>query len=461
VLATIAGTIAGSLAFDPFNGSLIAAFTDGTVATFDPRTGDRRSQVATGESFGYVAVGARSDGSLIMVSRSNIELVDPSTGVIGSPYPIQDVRQAFVRPDGLVVTIKNDAQADVYDLDANAIVDRSYEVLPRGWVAVVDGTAAVLQEREDGAAVELIDLSTGERTIPELAMPDGTTFAAVAAYPTTDGVMAVSRDHSLARWRGDTLVDELFMGPAPGTQNDDWYPGGRLFGDHFAVLGRRADNSIEASLIRVDGASGAEIVFTVETDLDLDDENNRAGMAHPSASGGLFVIEQTGRLTEYGPTGEVLGQVETGVRAPVAITVDPTGSKLAVSSLDGGVALVDIATGQVEQVPGDYIASSLGFDGDGTVLGISVWGGEVRLHDVGSGAVPTLVWDGTGTFGAEPGWYDPGTDSLWLPASGQVLEIPLDPARWVAKACEIVGRGLTEQEWERYVPGDEPLRSIC
>ena len=38
------------------------------------------------------------------------------------------------------------------------------------------------------------------------------------------------------------------------------------------MLGRRADNSIEASLIRVDGASGAEIVFTVETDLDLDDE---------------------------------------------------------------------------------------------------------------------------------------------------------------------------------------------
>lgn len=40
-------------------------------------------------------------------------------------------------------------------------------------------------------------------------------------------------------------------------------------------------------------------------------------------------------------------------------------------------------------------------------------------------------------------------------------EIPLDPARWVAKACEIVDRDLTQEEWDRLVPGDEPFRSVC
>jgi hypothetical protein len=185
-------------------------------------------------------------------------------------------------------------------------------------------------------------------------------------------------------------------------------------------------------------------------------------MAHPSATGGLFVIDQTGRLTEYGPSGDVVNQVEIGSTSPVAITLDPTGTRLAISFLDGGgVAIVDVASGDVEHVPGAYIASSLGFNGDGSVLGISVWGGEVRLYGVGSGEVPSVIWDGTGTFGAEPGWYDSETDSLWMPASGQVLEIPLDSARWVDKACEIVDRDLTPDEWDRHVPGDEPLRSVC
>ena len=191
------------------------------------------------------------------------------------------------------------------------------------------------------------------------------------------------------------------------------------------------------------------------------DSENRAGVAHPSAAGGLFVVDQTGRLTEYGPSGEVVDQTDTGTDDPVAITIDPTGVKLAVSSLSGGVAIIDIATRQLEQVPGAPIASSLGFNGDGSVPGIAVWGGEVRLYDVGPGEVPTTVWTGTGTFSAEPGWYDAETGSLWLPASGKVLEIPLDPARWVAKACEIVGRDLTQEEWDRFVPGDEPLRSAC
>jgi hypothetical protein len=36
----------------------------------------------------------------------------------------------------------------------------------------------------------------------------------------------------------------------------------------------------------------------------------------------------------------------------------------------------------------------------------------------------------------------------------------LDPARWLAQACQIAGRDLTVAEWERYVPSD-PYRPTC
>jgi hypothetical protein len=49
-------------------------------------------------------------------------------------------------------------------------------------------------------------------------------------------------------------------------------------------------------------------------------------------------------------------------------------------------------------------------------------------------------------------WCHVETASLWLPASGQVLEIPLDPALWIAKVCEIVGRELTQDERDFFVP---------
>jgi len=45
--------------------------------------------------------------------------------------------------------------------------------------------------------------------------------------------------------------------------------------------------------------------------------------------------------------------------------------------------------------------------------------------------------------------------------SGRLLEIPLDPERWVERACDIVGRDLTSDEWQRYVPGDEDVQSAC
>lgn len=57
---------------------------------------------------------------------------------------------------------------------------------------------------------------------------------------------------------------------------------------------------------------------------------------------------------------------------------------------------------------------------------------------------------------SSPSWYDPETDSVWVATSGLLMEVPLDPQRWVREACDLVGRDLTDDEWERWIPGDDP-----
>ena len=37
---------------------------------------------------------------------------------------------------------------------------------------------------------------------------------------------------------------------------------------------------------------------------------------------------------------------------------------------------------------------------------------------------------------------------------------PLDPARWLARACTVAGRDLTRAEWDRYLP-DRPYAPVC
>ena len=55
----------------------------------------------------------------------------------------------------------------------------------------------------------------------------------------------------------------------------------------------------------------------------------------------------------------------------------------------------------------------------------------------------------------------PTSDAVWVPTSDSWAEVPLDPDVWVARACELAGRELTQQEWAEFVPGDEPFREIC
>ncbi len=443
---------AGRLVFDDATGQLIAAYVDGRIETIDPDTGHAITTLATSSAFNYLDLAVRPDGLLVAVSRGGVQLVDRNTGPIGQGFELRNAVEAFVRPDGLITAADDQGQVAVYDIGTNALLEGAWDIDPIGKAAIIDGRAAVLNQSTQ--EIELIELSTGDRSTVDVRTPDGDPFVALGAFPEPDGVWAVSPDHHLARWEGDQMVDRVSMGSDTSVQSNYWYESGTRFGEYFAILGRRPDYTGEVALLRM-RRGAPELMFTVPW------TDNPEAVVHPTLDGGLFIVDFDGTLHEYDPTGVELYTVTTASTESTTIALDPTGSKLAFSSLQGGVFVFDTHTREIETVPGAGVASTLGFDGDGSVLVISMWDGTVLLYSVGSGETPSIVWDGPGTLSSEAGWYDPTTDSMWIPASGKLVHIPLSPERWVEKACALVGRDLTQDEWDRYVPGDQPLRSAC
>jgi WD40 repeat protein len=98
---------------------------------------------------------------------------------------------------------------------------------------------------------------------------------------------------------------------------------------------------------------------------------------------------------------------------------------------------------QVEWLPGDRTIVTSG--GDGTVALFDVDRGLVRGRPLRASGEPG---DGYAHFVPEP------TDELvTLSGDRTGWRYPLDPSVWLDEACAIVGRDLTQAEWDTYLPG--------
>ncbi|WP_169312929.1 BTAD domain-containing putative transcriptional regulator [Intrasporangium calvum] len=157
-------------------------------------------------------------------------------------------------------------------------------------------------------------------------------------------------------------------------------------------------------------------------------------------------------------TGQLGAAIGAKDDPPSAGEFSPDGQRLFLSWLDGRIALLDVTTDSWLAAPsatqpygGRYLAWSV----DGSLIASSKEGGKVA------------VWDGrTGAF---VGAVAAPEGAVAFTEDGEVLVASLDgtvrtwdprPSAWVAAACRMAGRDLTEDEWRSYLP-DRDYAPVC
>jgi WD40 repeat protein len=160
------------------------------------------------------------------------------------------------------------------------------------------------------------------------------------------------------------------------------------------------------------------------------------------------------------PLGELIA-VDTAARN---VTFSPDGATLAIVDGDRAIQLWDVASRQLlgEPLRGhtDPI-SSIAFSPDGTMLVSSSWDGSIWLWDVVSrqplGDPIRGHTDGVTNVAFSP-------DSRVLASSnadGTIRLWDVDLKSWIERACRMVGRNLSQNEWEILIGPERPYERTC
>jgi WD40 repeat protein len=440
------------MVFDSEAGELLAGTGDGQLITIDLIDQEVVAQVETNATSQIIDVGLRQDGRVVVVSEGLAEMVDRQTGSIpGSGIELRNVISAAMRSDDTLIVFTSADQGEfdveIHDFDGGALVEQALDV---GETLHVDLGPELAAVANVGEALERIDLATGGRST-ELLMPQDFNIALHFAEP--GGVIGWSPDMSVARWESGQLTERISAASQDGVAGR----AGAHTEGREAIVGERPDGTDEVVLVNTEPGE-FEVLLTVA-------EADDAVGAYPAPGDGLYVMLSDGRLRTYDSSGSMTSEIPTGLFNLSFATGDETSGRLAFGGFWGelptGAVIVDPASSQVQVLPDVGRVANLRFVRDGELLVVISLDGTVRLWDVESGEFAGVIWDGTGANPGNALTYDEATDSLWLFSSGRLLRLPLDPDRWAERACEIAARDLTQEEWDRYVPGDEPLQTSC
>lgn len=149
---------------------------------------------------------------------------------------------------------------------------------------------------------------------------------------------------------------------------------------------------------------------------------------------------------------------------PSDVSFSPDGTMLATGGLQGEIAVFDVASRELLHTPDrahNEILSQVEWLPDGRTVVTSGMDGMVSLYDTQRGLIRVSM----------PAAADPAGRYTWL-TSVSATEItaqsgaepgrryPLDSDRWLAYACLVAGRNLTQDEWASYL-GDLPYQQTC
>jgi WD40 repeat protein len=485
----------------PVGGNEIAISPNGRVAAIVENRGEGTDHTETRVAFLNVRTGASHVRSIKHGGQASTQF--ETLGVEFSP----DGRS--------VITAGNDSRLVIWDV-ATASIRQSLggigDVPLRGPVIAPDGTAAFTTDRNRD--VVLWDLSgryrlerpftagSGFPLWPFFAMSPNGQWIAVASVSDpqfgTSGTIALIDTSSLRVVRRIVYRGSSPMGLAFSPDSSTLAVGSEGSPGHHVrlwdVTSGRPDTS---DLPGIDGTQVWTLAFSPDGDTLAG-----GGPARERGGGGrayVWDLSDGGRLEghvdapqpmiqlAYTPDGSLLTAV-TGesegadlmtwdarsLASVLSVPVDNVGAYSSDISNDGrtivtggqaGPRLWDIATG-------NPVGPALtGLDGLADTVDMSSDGRTVLGAD-GSGNV--LLWDvATGTILGDP-LPGPGPGDKWLaayfvPDGGRIVVVSetgsgwiwdVDPSDWKSRACQIAGRSLTRQEWQKFLP-DRPYHATC
>ena len=442
------------------DGVALVGLRSGRVMEIDLDSGEVLADVASTSAAAIVATGMRFDGRVVAVAQDRIEVLDLDTETVVSSLSM-NAESAVVQPDGTAVVFDADGPtASIVDMGASVLAERVIDVSDDAVVGFGAGRVASVLPT---GTVEMIDLDSSARSVVDfdIVFPG---FGAIAAFPTETGFVAFGSEGTIAKWQdGDVVLDErlwdteqLVSFAVPGFFGLDRAHGpADASGGAVVVFTTDAHILLNSRVYLVDWATGV-----VETRLI--DAGFVGVSAVPAGNGGVHIASESGLIRTYDSEDRFVAETAVPLHQPVVAARSDQGL-LAVSGIGGVVILDPFEEGSSVVIESLGTVAGLAFVDDGRRLVTLEGDGTVRLWDVTTGASVGMLSSGAESGSTPPStpWFDPERGTVWVASSGRLLEFSLDPARWIEQACEFVERDLTQDEWDRYVPGDEPLQSAC
>ena len=147
------------------------------------------------------------------------------------------------------------------------------------------------------------------------------------------------------------------------------------------------------------------------------------------------------------------------------ISFSPDGRWLAAAGQRGRVHVFDTSTWRAAYPPvranSDH-ALQVEWTADSRTIVSSGADATVSLLDVDRGLRRASPLPAADTAGIGYTHLVPGIDGDVIALSGERAgrRYPMSPSRWLAEACAVAGRDLTEAEWASYLPG-LPWQATC
>lgn len=434
---------------------------------------------------GRAAVTAGDSGQVELWS------VDPRTGdwslpetLTGHAGAVQQVEVAA--GGGALLTAAQDGQLLTWDLTGEAGFGTSYPGLTGRWVSnridvvdpgrlIVAPTRTPVRSSDDetgraagrpvgtaSVAAVFIDPRTG-RVVDEVRVGTtdiatvGNIWGSSVAVSPDRGSVAVTSTYAvtvLDTQTGEQVVRFPFpLGRSLRVWSVEWSPDGSKL-----LLGTEGDGHGDVVVVdtdtwrvvrRIHSHGGSVQVFEWAAD------------GRTLAAG----VNYTGAIDLYDSDLRHLRRVELGEGGDVYdLAFSPDGTMLAAARGGGGVTVVDTGTWQpvhetaimhgdfaldVEWLPDSNTIVSAGADESASLY-------DVRRDLVRAQALPATDVRSHGATFLLP---EPN-DELVIFSEGAGRRYPLDPAQWLAQACTVAGRDLTQAEWAKYLP-DRPYRPVC